>query len=117
MDLTICFVFRQQKAVADAIQCNGDDDKGNYYLVLFSEGEARRSLRSELNTVREISPCAHGKCNKHGAPTTIGISTWNLSEQDSMLARYSTERVLLFEYDKIGAQIKSDSSSSFRAHR
>jgi hypothetical protein len=34
-----------------------------------------------------------------------------------MLARYSTARVLLIGYDKIGAQIKSDGSSSFRAHR
>jgi hypothetical protein len=41
------FVFRQHKAVADVLHCNDDDKNGNYYLIF--EGEARRSLRSELN--------------------------------------------------------------------
>jgi hypothetical protein len=51
-DLTICFVFRQQKEVADVLQCVDDDRNGNS-LFLFSQGEARRSLRSVLNTVRQ----------------------------------------------------------------
>jgi hypothetical protein len=28
-DSTICFVFRQHKAVADVLQCNDDDGNGN----------------------------------------------------------------------------------------
>jgi hypothetical protein len=28
-DLTICFVFRQHKVVADVLQCNDDDGNGN----------------------------------------------------------------------------------------
>jgi hypothetical protein len=30
-----------------------------------SQGEARRSLLAELNTVVERASCAFGKCNKH----------------------------------------------------
>jgi hypothetical protein len=64
-DLTMCFVFRQHKAVADVLQCNDNDDNGSYYFyVLLSEGDARRSLRSKLNTVRERAMCTR-KCNKH----------------------------------------------------
>jgi hypothetical protein len=40
-DLTLCFVFRQHKAVADVLQSNDDDDTGNYYILLFSEGKAK----------------------------------------------------------------------------
>jgi hypothetical protein len=52
----MCFVVRQHKAVADVLQCNYDDNNGMFYFLLFSEEVARRSLRSELNTVRESSP-------------------------------------------------------------
>jgi hypothetical protein len=40
----MCFAFKQHKAVANVVQCNDDDDIGNYYRFLFSEGEARGSL-------------------------------------------------------------------------
>jgi hypothetical protein len=51
------FAFRQHSAVAEVLQCNDDDDNDNSYFLLFSEGEARRSLRSGLNTVRERAMC------------------------------------------------------------
>jgi hypothetical protein len=60
----MCFVFRQHKAVADVLQCNDDDVNGIYFYLYFSEGEARRSLQSELNTekARKVNIV---KCNKH----------------------------------------------------
>jgi hypothetical protein len=57
------FDFRQHKAVADVLQCNDDDDNGNFYFSFFSEGEARRSVRSKLSTGAQ---CAFHKCNKDG---------------------------------------------------
>jgi hypothetical protein len=51
-DLTICFALRQRKEVADVFQCNDDDDNGHSEIFFLSK-EARRSLRSELNTFRE----------------------------------------------------------------
>jgi hypothetical protein len=77
------FVFRQNKPVADVLQGSDDDDNGNYYF-LFSEGEARRSLRSELNAVRGRAMHTRWRAmrtlqvQKH-VPWTFGISTWNLS--------------------------------------
>jgi hypothetical protein len=67
------FVFRQHKAVADVLQCNDDDDNGNYSLYFF-EGEARPSLRSELNTVRERAMCTR-YVKQARSHTTFGIST------------------------------------------
>jgi hypothetical protein len=77
------FCFRQHKAVADVLHCN-DDNHSVSFCFLFSEGEARRSLRSEVNTVRE---CTLGTryVQLARAHMTFGISTWNGFEHDSML--------------------------------
>jgi hypothetical protein len=84
----MCFVFRQHKAVADVLQCNDDDVNDIYFYLYFSEGEARRSLQTELNTekARKVNTV---KVQQARAHQTFGISTWNLSENDSMVVRHS----------------------------
>jgi hypothetical protein len=83
-DLTICCILRQHKAIADVLQFINDDDNGNSSLF-FTEGEARPSLRSELNAITERA-MRRLYVQQERAHSTFGISTGNLTDHDSMVA-------------------------------
>jgi hypothetical protein len=66
----LCFVFRNTKRLP--MYYNDDDDNDDYYFLLFSEGEARRSSRSEINTEKARDVI------KVSTTSTCSCDVWNI---------------------------------------
>jgi hypothetical protein len=82
----MCFVFRQHKAVADVLRCVDVDNNGKYnFLFFFSEGEARRSLRSEL----EVSVGEAHFLITASVSSTRSHDVWNIDLEKRFHGRYT----------------------------